>query len=81
MIKYAGVVSAPIQKTSVCTQTDVSWIGAQPVTQKQPPTASATGRPVPSVSRSVRTTNRVVDVKKTVAPAKSSPPKNGEKIQ
>ena len=42
----------------ISTQTDVSWVGAQPVTRKQCPAASVTvtSRPVPSVSRSVGTT-------------------------
>ena len=31
------------------------WVGAQPVTRKQRPAASVTGRPVPSVSRAVCT--------------------------
>ena len=65
--------------TSVCTQTDVSRVGAQPVTWKQCPAASVTSRLVPSVSRSVGTTTRVADVKKTVAPAKSSTPKKDPK--
>ena len=43
------------------------------------PAASVTNRPVPSVSRSVGTTTRVADVKKTAAPARSSPAKKGEK--
>ena len=53
----------------------MSWVGAQPVTRKQRPTAPVTSRPVLSISRSVGTTTRVADVKKTMAPAKSSPPK------
>ena len=72
---YAGAAKAPIQNTSVCTQADVSWVGAQPVTRKQRPAASVTSRPVPSVSRSVGTTTRVADAQKPVAPARSSPPK------
>ena len=32
-------IRAPIQNASVCTQTDVSWVGAQPVTRKQRPAA------------------------------------------
>ena len=78
-MNYAGTTKAPIQCTSVCTQTDMSWVGAQPVTRKQRPAASVTIRPVPSVSRSVGTTTRVADVKKTVAPAKSSSPKKDPK--
>ena len=69
VMNYAGTTKALIQCTSACTQTDVSWVGAQPVTRKQPPAASVTIRPVPSVSRSVGTTTRVANVKKTVAPA------------
>ena len=57
VMNYAGAVRTPIQKASVSTQTDVSWVGAQPVTRKQRPTDYATGMPVPSVSRSVGTTN------------------------
>ena len=34
VMNYAGTTKAPIQCTSVYTQTDVSWVGAQPVTQK-----------------------------------------------
>ena len=71
-MNYAGTTKALIQCTSVCTQTDVSWVGAQPVT-------SVTSTPVPSISRSVGTTTRVADVKKTVAPTKSSPPKKDPK--
>ena len=75
VMSYAGAAKSPIQSTSVCTQTDVSWIGAQPVTRKQRPAASVTSRPVPSVLRSVGTTTRGVDLQKPVAPARSSPPK------
>ena len=53
VMNYAGTTKAPIQCTSVCTQIDVSWVGAHPVTRKQRPAASVTIRPVPSVSRSV----------------------------
>ena len=53
------------------THTDVSWVEAQSVTRKQRP-AAVNSRSVPSGSRSVGTTTRVADVKKTVAPAKSS---------
>ena len=73
-MNYAGATKAPIQCTSVCTQTDVSWVGAQSVTRKQRPVASVNSRPVPSVSRTVGTTNSVADVKHVV-PTKSSPPK------
>ena len=69
VMNYAGAAKASIQSTSICAQTDVSWVGTQPVTS----------RPVPSVSRSVDTTTRVADVKKTVALAKSSPPKKDPK--
>ena len=41
--------------------------------------AHVNSRSVPPVSRSVGTATRVTDVKKTVAPANSSPPKKGEK--
>ena len=64
-----------IQSTSVCTQTDVSLVGAQPVTRKQRPAASVTSRPVPSVSRSVETPTCGADVQKPVAPTRSAPPK------
>ena len=64
-MNYSGTTKAPIQCTSVCTQTDVSWVGAQPVTRKQRPAASVTSRPVPYVSRSVGVTTRVADVKTT----------------
>ena len=50
VMSYAGAAKTPTQSTSVCTQTDVSSIGAQPVTRKQRPAASVTSRPVPSVS-------------------------------
>ena len=80
VMNYSGTIRAPIQNASVCTQTDVSWVGAQPVTRVQRPAAPVNSRSVPSVSRSVATTTRVADVKKTVAPAKSSPPKKGEKL-
>ena len=72
MMSYAGTVKTLIQSTSVCTQTDVSWVRAQPVTQKQRPAASVTSRPVPSVSRSVGTPTRGADVQKPVAPTRSS---------
>ena len=65
-MNYAGDTKAPTQCTSVCTQTDASWVGAQPATRKQRPAASVTSRPVPSVSRSVGTTTRVADVKHVV---------------
>ena len=79
VMNYAGATKTPTQCTSVCTQTDVSWVGAQPVTRKQRPAAYVTSMPVPSVLRSVGTTTRVADVKKTMAPAKSSPPKKDPK--
>ena len=63
VVNYAGAVSVPTQTASVCTQTDVSWVGPEPVTRRQRPAASVTNRPVPSVSRSVGTTTRVADVK------------------
>ena len=31
---YAGATMTPLQSSSVCTQTDVSWVGAQPVTRR-----------------------------------------------
>ena len=74
-MSYAGAAKTTIQSTSVCTQTDVMWVGGQPVTRKQRPAASVTSRPVPSVSRSVGTPTRVADVQKPVAPTRSSPPK------
>ena len=55
-------------------KTDVSWVGARPVIRTQRHAASVTDRPLPSVSRAVGTTTRVADVKKPVAPVKSSPP-------
>ena len=61
----------------ICFKTDGSWVGDQPVTRKQRTAAPVNSRSVPSVSRSVGTTTRVADVKKTVTPAKSSPPKKG----
>ena len=78
VMNYAGATKALAQCTSVCTQIDVSWVGAQPATRKQRPAASVTSRPVPSVSRSVGTTTRVADVKHGVPP-KSSPPKKNTK--
>ena len=75
----AGAAKAPIQSSSVCTQTDVSWVGPQPVTRRQRPAAPPTSGPLPSVSRSVGTTTRVVDVKKPVVATKSSPPKKDTK--
>ena len=74
VMSYAGAAKALIQRTSVC----VSWVGAQPVTRKQRPAASVTSRPVPSVSRSVGTTTRVVDVQKPVTPTKSSSSKKDQ---
>ena len=75
VMSYAGAAKTPIQSISVCTQIDVSWDGAHPVTRKQRPAASVTNRPVPSVSRSVGTPTRGADVQKLVAPTRSSPPK------
>ena len=74
-MSYAGAAKTSIQSTLVCTQTDVSWVGAQPVTRKQRPAASVTSRPVPSVSQSVGTPTRGADVQKLVVPTRSSPPK------
>ena len=34
VMSYAGATKAPIQSSSVCTQTDVSWVGPQPVTRR-----------------------------------------------
>ena len=65
-MNYAGATKAPTQCTSVCTQTDVSLVGAQPDKRKQRPAASVTSRPVPSISRSVGSTTRVADVKQVV---------------
>ena len=76
VMNYAGATKAPTQCTSVCTQTDMSWVGAQPDKRKQRPAASVTSRPVPSVSRSVGTTTRVADVKQVVSPKSSPPMKN-----
>ena len=39
VMSYAGATKAPIQSSSVCTQTDVSWVGPQSVTQRQRPAA------------------------------------------
>ena len=75
-MNYAGATKAPTQCTSVCTQTDVSWVGAEPATRKQRHAVSVTSRPVPSVSRSVGTTTRVADVKQVVPPKSSPPMKN-----
>ena len=66
-MSFAGAEKTPIQSTAVCTQTDVSWVGAQPVTWNQRPAASVTSRPVPSVSGSVGTPTRGADVQKPVA--------------
>ena len=74
-MSYAGAAKTPIQSTSVCTQTDITWLGGQPVTRKQRPAASVTSRPVPSVSQLVGTPTRWADVQKPVAPTGSSPPK------
>ena len=74
-MSYAGPVKTLIQGTSACTQTDVTWVGGQPVTRKQRPAASVTSRLVPSVSRSVGTPSRWADVQKPIAPSRSSPPK------
>ena len=57
----------------------MSWVGPQPVTRRQRPASPSTSRPLPSVSRSVGTTTRVVDVKKPVVATKSSPPKKDKK--
>ena len=76
MMNYAGATKAPTQCTSVCTQTDVSWVGAQPDKRKQRPAASVTSKPVPSVSRSVGTTTRMADVKQVISPKSSPPMKN-----
>ena len=76
-MNYAGAIRAPTLTTSVCTQTDVSRV--EPVTRRQRPAVSVTSRPVLSISRSVGTTTRVVYVKNTAAPARSSPAKKGEK--
>ena len=66
VINCAGATKAPIQSPSLYTQTDVSWVGAQPIIRKQRPAASFTSSPVPSVLQSV-------------APTKSSPPKTDTK--
>ena len=52
---YDGALKAQIQIASVCTQTDVSWVGPQSVTRKQHSAVSSTNMPVSSVSRSVCT--------------------------
>ena len=49
MMSYAGATKAPLQSSSVCTQTDVSQVGTQPVTHRQRLAAPSTSRPVPSV--------------------------------
>ena len=63
---------APIQSLSVCTQTDVSWVGTQLVTRKQCHAASVISGPFPSFLRSVNITTGVADVKKTVAQIKKA---------
>ena len=65
---YAGTVKVQAQRTSICTQTDVSWVWSEPVMRRQHPVVSATNKQVPSVPRSVGTTTRVADVNKTMAP-------------
>ena len=79
VMDFSGAVKAPTQSTSISTHTYVSCVGPYPVTWKQRPAVSVTNRPVTSVSRSLGTTTRVTDVKKTTAPARLSPPKKGEK--
>ena len=81
VMSYAGATKAPIQSSSICTQTDVSWVGPQPVTRRQRPAAPSSSRPLPSVSRSVGTTTRVVNVKKPVVATKSSPAKKDKQIK
>ena len=50
VMSYSGASKAPIQSTSGCTQTEVSWVGSQPVTRKQCPAVSSTSNPVSSPS-------------------------------
>ena len=81
VVNNAGVVNTETQSTSIPTHTDVSLVGPEPVTRKQRLSVSVTNRSVVSVSRSVKTTTRVADVKKTMAPVNSSPAENGDKTQ
>ena len=48
-MNYAAAVRFPIQSSSVCTEADVSWVGAQPITQKQHHTAPISSMTVQSV--------------------------------
>ena len=72
-MNYAGAIKTPVQCTLICTQTGVSWILSEPVTWKLCPAASVIHRPIPSISRSMGTSTRVADVKKSVTLARSSP--------
>ena len=67
VMTYAGATKAPIQSTSISTQTYMSRVGSLHVTRRQRPAASSASKPVPSVSRSVGTTTRMADVMETVA--------------
>ena len=80
MISYAGATKTPIQSSSVCTQTNMSWVGSQPVTRRQRPAAPSASRPLPSISQSVGTTTHIVHVKKPVVTTKSSPSKKDKKL-
>ena len=50
VMNYAGAIRVPTQSATVCTQTDVSWVGAQPVTREQRPTAPVNSKPVPEMA-------------------------------
>ena len=50
VMSYTVATKVPIQSSSVCKQTDMSLVGAQPATRRQHPAAPSTSRPVPSVS-------------------------------
>jgi len=77
VMNFAGAVKAPVQTTAAYTQTDVSWLGSEPIKRRQRSAVSVPNKPVIVASRSVGTTARASEIAKTVAPEKPSSPKQG----
>ena len=77
VMNYAGAIKVLVQSTLICTQTDVSWIGSEPVLGSTVLLLLLfAGQYHPSHDQWVLPLG-VADEKKTVAPARSSPPKKG----
>ncbi len=65
----AAAANAPVQVASICVQTDVTWLGPNPITKKQ---ATVPSKPVNAASRSVGTSACADDIAAITAAIPSS---------